>query len=46
MKRKVTDQMEKNSKELGDQLREGKRRSGRGLGVWASGDQEGDEPVN
>ena len=33
MKRKVTDQTEKNSKELGDQLIDGKRRSGRGLGV-------------
>ena len=30
MKRKVTDQMEKNSKEFGDQPTEGKRRSGRG----------------
>ena len=33
MKRKVTDQMEKNSKELGDQPTEGKRRSGKGQGV-------------
>lgn len=46
MEQKVTDEMEKDSKELGDQLIVGNRRSGRGLGFSASGDQEGGEAVN
>ena len=46
MEWKVTDEMEKDSKELGDQLIVGNRRSGRGLGFSASGDQEGGEAVN